>query len=497
MPWHITQDRNECKGFAVVKDETDEIIGCHTSRVDAFKHLAALYASEPKGEARAVSFTPTKEMQEEAKRGLAWRSELGRGGTAVGIARARDISNGKDLPLDTVKRMRSFFARHEVDKQAEGFSPGEPGFPSNGRIAWALWGGDPGYRWSLAIVKEADQENDRSLPLDIKAEANASSSEMRELDLEQFNSRQALQYEQDENLVELFGKYDQSSGSDGAHYVAASPFAGEGLVCANCAYYEGPRGCEIVDGDIDPNGICKRWIIPVSLIRTESASRPTNMDIARSSRLVFGETRRVNGREVEYRTVTLGQLELDNPDNQDMPMQFRGYAAVFDSPSEPLPFVESIAPGAFKRSLASGREVRMFLNHNTDQVLGSTRSGTLVLKEDERGLWVENDLPPTSVGRDLSILMQRGDVHSMSFGFSIPRGGDAWSEDGQSRELREIILHEVSVVTGFPAYPATTGASVRNIDDQQSEDEQTEAITERVGKPVDLARRYLTLQAKR
>ena len=67
---------------------------------------------------------PTSGMIAEAKKGLAWRREHGRGGTAVGVARARDISNGKNLSLSTVKRMKSFFARHEVDKKAEGFSPG-------------------------------------------------------------------------------------------------------------------------------------------------------------------------------------------------------------------------------------------------------------------------------------------------------------------------------------------------------------------------------------
>ena len=86
--------------------------------------------------------TPNKAMREEAERGLAWRREFGRGGTEVGIARARDISNGKNLSMDTVRRMSSYFARHEVDKEAEGFRQGEDGYPSNGRIAWALWGGD-------------------------------------------------------------------------------------------------------------------------------------------------------------------------------------------------------------------------------------------------------------------------------------------------------------------------------------------------------------------
>lgn len=92
-------------------------------------------------------------MIAEAERGLAWRRDGNRGGTAVGLARARDISNNKQLPLDTVKRMYSFFARHEVDKKAKGFRPGEKGYPSPGRVAWALWGGDAGFTWSKRITE--------------------------------------------------------------------------------------------------------------------------------------------------------------------------------------------------------------------------------------------------------------------------------------------------------------------------------------------------------
>lgn len=105
-----------------------------------------------------MSYKPTEGMVEEAKRGLEWRSEFGRGGTEVGIARARDISNGKNLSEDTVKRMFSFFSRHEVDKKAEGFRPGEKGYPSNGRIAWALWGGDAGFSWSKKIANSLEDE---------------------------------------------------------------------------------------------------------------------------------------------------------------------------------------------------------------------------------------------------------------------------------------------------------------------------------------------------
>ena len=100
-----------------------------------------------------MPYKPTNEMVEEADRGLAWRREFGRGGTEVGIARARDISNGRNLSEDTVKRMFSFFSRHEVDKKAEGFRVGEKGYPSNGRIAWALWGGDAGFSWSSKIAE--------------------------------------------------------------------------------------------------------------------------------------------------------------------------------------------------------------------------------------------------------------------------------------------------------------------------------------------------------
>ena len=101
-----------------------------------------------------MPYEPTAEMKDEAQRGLDWRSEFGRGGTEVGIARARDIVNGKNLSEDTVKRMRSFFARHEVDKEAQGFRPGEDGYPSNGRIAWALWGGDAGKSWADDITED-------------------------------------------------------------------------------------------------------------------------------------------------------------------------------------------------------------------------------------------------------------------------------------------------------------------------------------------------------
>jgi len=85
-----------------------------------------------------IDFSPPSGVREEAARGLAWREEFGRGGTAVGVARARDLSNGVNISPETGRRMKAYFDRHQSDKQGKGFRPGEDGFPSAGRIAWAL-----------------------------------------------------------------------------------------------------------------------------------------------------------------------------------------------------------------------------------------------------------------------------------------------------------------------------------------------------------------------
>jgi HK97 family phage prohead protease len=166
--------------------------------------------------------------------------------------------------------------------------------------------------------------------------------------------------------------------------------------------------------------------------------------------------------QVETRRITFNQFELRAAASGNG-MTFSGYAAVFNSDSEPLPFIERIMPGAFAKSLKSRNNIRMYMNHDSSMLLGTTKSKTVRLTEDTKGLYVDADLPDTSVGRDLSVLMQRGDVDSMSFGFTVPQGGDRWSDDGSRRELKQIRLYEVSVVTGFPAYAATS-AQVRSFD---------------------------------
>ena len=99
---------------------------------------------------RSLKYIPNNGMVEAARRALRWKDEGMDGGTRVGLARANQIVNGEKLSEDTILRMYSFFSRHEVDKEAEGFNAGEDGFPSPGRVAWDLWGGDAGFSWATA-----------------------------------------------------------------------------------------------------------------------------------------------------------------------------------------------------------------------------------------------------------------------------------------------------------------------------------------------------------
>jgi hypothetical protein len=109
-----------------------------------------------------IDLKPTESMASNAKRGLELRAKFGRGGTAVGVARARDLSNRTNLSPETVARMYSFFSRHEVDKQGKDWDNAER--PSNGKIAWLLWGGDSGYAW--ATQKWEAIQNARASKLD-------------------------------------------------------------------------------------------------------------------------------------------------------------------------------------------------------------------------------------------------------------------------------------------------------------------------------------------
>ena len=126
------------------------------------EYIAAHILPEEDNGNRAIDpngYETTKEIRDEAERGLAWRRAFGRGGTEIGVARARDLSSGKMIPYETIVRMSSYFARHEVDMEAMGWNRGEDGYPSAGRIAWALWGGDVARAWAEGIISKAAEDS--------------------------------------------------------------------------------------------------------------------------------------------------------------------------------------------------------------------------------------------------------------------------------------------------------------------------------------------------
>lgn len=136
-----------------------------------------------------------------------------------------------------------------------------------------------------------------------------------------------------------------------------------------------------------------------------------------------------------------------------------GYAAVFNSEAVLDGFSEIIRQGAFAKSLATGSNIRALYAHNGEALLGTTKGGTLQLREDAHGLAFELALPDTTHGRDLAILVDRGDISGCSFGFRVSPGGDRWEQRGSQlvRELLAVELAEVTL-TADPAYQDTTVA---------------------------------------
>lgn len=148
------------------------------------------------------------------------------------------------------------------------------------------------------------------------------------------------------------------------------------------------------------------------------------------------------------------------PEKRALPVELRargrrleGYAATFDTPANiGGRFVETIARGAFSASLRAKGDILSLVDHDPARVLARTRSGTLRLSEDTRGLAFDIDLPDTTAGRDVLALAERGDLGGMSFSFTPVDE----HRDGELRELRAVDLHEISVVSAWPAYDGTS-----------------------------------------
>jgi len=353
--------------------------------------------------------TPTQEMAEEAQRGLDWREEYGRGGTEVGVARARDISNRRNLSMDTVGRMVSYFARHEVDKEAEGFRPGEEGYPSAGRIAWALWGGDPGQAWANRVL---EQEEER-----MKAEPG----ELSVGDFVRWNSSGGI----------ARGRIDRIE-TDGQIDVPDSDFT-------------------ITGSEEDPAAL-------ITIYRPDGDGwEETDTQVGhRFSTLTLidplpAPTEERQGGSMERKAFT---FKMDDLDEEGF---FTGYASTFDEDS----MGDTILPGAFKRTLNSwrmkNRPIPVLYQHKADEPIGAT----IEAMEDERGLRVKGRLlMGIAKAREAYEAAKAGVLGGLSIGFSIPRDGATRNQDG-TREIKELKLYEYSFVT-FPANESAVLTGVKN-----------------------------------
>lgn len=197
---------------------------------------------------------------------------------------------------------------------------------------------------------------------------------------------------------------------------------------------------------------------------------------------------------VMNKEVRITSKELRVKRSEDGTRTISGYAAVFDSWSEDLGwFREKIAPGAFANALKNS-DTRALFNHDSNIVLGRQSAGTLRLKEDEKGLFMEVDLPDTQHGRDLDVLIGRGDITQQSFGFTVKR--DSWVDDIENEVVERTIeevgeLFDVSPVV-FPAYPDTTVA-VRSLEKYKEVNEGRRSVADRP-KPIDHLRHEVKMK---
>lgn len=454
MPYFITDSSPECPAWATVKAD-GSLLGCHPTKEAAIKQMVAVSIQEgiEPGGTYEGTFPDRPQAIKRAEPSelsigdfVAWDSS---GGRATGQIEAV-ITSGKirvpDTDFEITGTEEDPAALIRIWRQEED--------DDSGVLEWEETDTVVGHKFST--LSKIDSL--RTLPL----------PELRQVNLEppaymRAAARKGIEF------------YEEGFGGDGLveRTIREAKAMANGSVTADkwvrirawIARHLGDLDAPAADPDHEdypsPGVVAHLlWGSGPSKRAAERALAYAEGVVARLEEENSGRARGRNLAAIEHRT-NLTDYEIRETSDG---MTFEGYAAIFDSPSHPLPFTERIAPGAFIRSLKSRNDIKLLWNHDTGSVLGSTRAGTLRLVEDERGLKVRAELPNTSAGRDAAELLRRGDVDAMSFGFSVPKGGEEWSADGKERTLREVMLHEVSIVA-FPAYQETAGtATVRALD---------------------------------
>jgi HK97 family phage prohead protease len=447
-----------------------------------------------------IDFKPPQGAREEAEKSLAWRREFGRGGTAVGIARARDLANGVEVSPSTVRRMKAFFDRHQKNKSAPGWSPDEDGFPSNSRIAWAMWGSDAGWSWAKKVVEQmnaADEKNERGLrpygsthgmrprvyvvhgaPCSGKKDYVASHLGENDVVFDYDEVMAAISgrpiYQPNSNLVSycldirtLILKKALKSQDIGKTWVIATRVGDD----MKSMLSDVPTQYVHID---KPKEECfqrleqdeQRQPIAEELRKVIEEYFSENEEHRRAPLAQPGVERRFLGNfsSAERLDPELLRVEKRSDPETGKPQTYIvGYAARFHRDSLLLgDFVEQIDPGAFEivtnRRDEDGKplETRCLFNHDPNYLLGRFPT-TMRMVVDDKGLKYECLLPEAHSGIAESIA--RGDLKGSSFSFVVAEGGERWTtENGQSRR---IVTKVKSILDCGPVtYPAYSDASV-------------------------------------
>lgn len=318
------------------------------------------------------------------------------------------------------------------------------------------------------------------------------------------NDRQRSQIDDLVSLAEEFGPFNAGTGADGAHYAPAAdnPFAAEGLICGNCEFFQPISDTEgrcaivegpLADGHIEPGSICKLWVIPETKLAPAAGAREntvnTEMRVINERDLrdnpdLIAELR--DGKDVVERRIAPVTTEIREAPNGGWILT--GHAAVFGSESGDLGgFREVIQRGAFRKVLKQdGLDVAALFNHDQNQILARTTNGTLTLREDPRGLVYEATVADTSYGRDLKVLLERGDVSQSSFAFRVKAEGQTWSDSPDGTMIRTITefsdLLDVSPVV-YPAYSDTSSIAISRGNESSSTSELEQVSGGTVGQP--------------
>ncbi len=461
MPYFISDKQDDCSGWATVKENPDgsyETIGCHDSKQGAVDQMVAVSLAEdmqPGGEIRAIDLSVPQFIRDNAARGLKYLDEgFGGDGLTDGTKReAREMAAGR-VSENKVRKMAPWFARHKVDGQApKNNDPSNAQYPGAGLVAWLLWGGDSNFsdaaqNWAQRKIDALDAEETR------KRDSNT--VVIVDVDGTVLNGSEGIQKNID--FVNELGKTDFI-------HIVTGRLESDRDKTANDLHAAGLVYNALTLNDTDmaspeykkatAEEILKTKEIKLAIDNGESARaayQSLGIETMNPSSISASANSRSKMKKIERRTFTVRDVEARQA--ADGTMRLAGYAAVFDDPSVPLPFVERIAPGAFRKTLSETPDVRLLINHE-GLPLARTKNGTLTLSEDSRGLYMDAEIADTTEGRDLYKLVERGDVDQMSFAFRVIR--QKWSEDRSQRTLIELSLADgdVSIVT-YPAYPTTT-----------------------------------------